>query len=279
MTERPTEKELDQIRDRLANATAAPWKTTWDNHRPIVGPPKTTRKGGGIPKPVPNTEIPVVHLDNTAACGDPDCCSDNPYVGIAPADARFIADARQDIPKLLTEVEALRDQLRTVENERDEQARLAHVAYSSLHPQILARAEAAERDLATATAALERLRKEAAQAHYGMLRAWVAGAIEPPAAMRQLEEAVKATPSTLAEAQRREWEEAGARTEHVRLVGVVNEFSPEVTEPDGGLRHVLRLLCLREQADALEEAATVAEGYDVPSIEAWRLREMANERR
>jgi hypothetical protein len=66
------------------------------------------------------------------------------------------------------------------------------------------------------------------------------------------------TPSVLVH--RRIWL-AGAAHEHTRLMEVISSFSPEVTEPDGVLRDVLRLLFRRERADGLEEAAKICDDY------------------
>lgn len=95
--------EIDRLAALLEAGTPGPWKATGDTHQPIIAPtpPKITRRGKGLPKEIAQPDTAVCKLDNTAACGDPDCCPDDPFVAIDAVDAALIVAAVNALPRLL----------------------------------------------------------------------------------------------------------------------------------------------------------------------------------
>ena len=74
-----TEKELDEIRERCDSATAGPWQA-WVEGRDQTSGSSFVQTGG----------------------------DDIEMLGATMADYEFIANAKQDIPRLLAEIERLR---------------------------------------------------------------------------------------------------------------------------------------------------------------------------
>lgn len=157
-----SDAELAAIAQRAAEATPGPWvHQQGDSHVPVVAPQpdKVTNKGfkGATKKQPP---ISIVSLDNHAACSDPACCPDAPFVNVSQADARFIAHARTDIPRLLAELESWRKAYA----ESVEEGAAAEVRHSTseLFITVLLSALGAERETAVDT--INRLRELEANA-------------------------------------------------------------------------------------------------------------------
>lgn len=98
MPNRITDEELAEIEDRAAFATLGPWEDGAETATPYIVKP--SRSEG-------------VLLEGTKIC---DCLS---VGGQGMHDARFIAAARTDIPRLIAEVRALRDESRALCNAVD----------------------------------------------------------------------------------------------------------------------------------------------------------------
>ena len=87
-----TEEELIKIEERANAAWPAPWKSFVEG-RDFLGGSSIISKGVG---------------DDRGDDIDP--------LGATPADMDFIASARQDVPRLIIEVKALRSKLRELES-------------------------------------------------------------------------------------------------------------------------------------------------------------------
>lgn len=102
------DEQLAALELLLTKATPAPW-VRGNSHAPIMGPPtKFTKKGNGVLKPVAGSEHPVIKQDNWAACGDPDCCTDSPYIDISEEDIEAIITLRNMGNDLVAELRRLR---------------------------------------------------------------------------------------------------------------------------------------------------------------------------
>jgi len=102
-----TEARKAQMQALVEQATAGPWEQEGDYSGRLLVVPGFTRKGDGTPKRKHDRDVVVLALDNHAACGDPDCCSDSPYVRIGQNDLAFIAAARSFVPDALAHIETL----------------------------------------------------------------------------------------------------------------------------------------------------------------------------
>lgn len=81
-------------------ATAGPWETA-DKYDQTIVRPGFTRKGDGTPKRKRDRDSRVVSIENSAACGDPECCTDHWTLNLSPQDAALIVAMRNALPDLL----------------------------------------------------------------------------------------------------------------------------------------------------------------------------------
>lgn len=89
-----TESELDRIKERLKGITPGPWKADYGNWEIESENEETSR----------DSICSFAPSDRTRVDG-----TDNPIHFMD--DAEFIAHARSDIPRLIEEIERLKDQL------------------------------------------------------------------------------------------------------------------------------------------------------------------------
>jgi len=84
-----TEKELQRIKERCEKATSGPWESPWVGNHP---------------------DAFIAKYDGTAIVGVE--WYDFPHLSVLKEDAEFIANAREDIPKLIAEVEKLKKKVK-----------------------------------------------------------------------------------------------------------------------------------------------------------------------
>lgn len=90
-------ERIEEIRRREENATRGPW--TWDGHR------VPTLSGRAGDPDIYEYDTEVIEASHHGECGCRSACTLELEVG--PGDRSFIANAREDIPFLLAEVERL----------------------------------------------------------------------------------------------------------------------------------------------------------------------------